>query len=171
MRSRRLHFDLSFVLMLAAAVATSSAATQSVRPAQDPSLNSSSYGPCVTCISHPVRDARPFSNLAAERQMSVLVGDQLQGMHGHGHDQLHAWYETLRQPGTGYSCCNNKDCRPTTARTRGETIEVLVDGEWTVVPPSTILNENSPDLNTHVCAPKGPWKTKPIFCVVLGFGV
>jgi hypothetical protein len=93
------------------------------------------------------------------------------GMHGHEHDKLHYWYKTLRQPGTGYACCDNKDCRPTTARLRGGTIEVLVDGEWTGVPHNTILNRTSPDLNTHVCAPKGPWSPKPIFCVILGFGV
>jgi hypothetical protein len=93
------------------------------------------------------------------------------GMYGHGHDALHHWYKTLRQPGTGYSCCNGQDCRRTTARVRRSRIEVLVDGEWTVVPQSTILSVTAPDLNTHVCAPKGPWSPKPIFCVVLGFGM
>jgi hypothetical protein len=93
------------------------------------------------------------------------------GVHGKDHDRLHHWYKTLRQPGTGYDCCDNKDCRPTTARLRDRDIEVLVDGEWTRVPPNTILNRTAPDLNTHVCAPKGTWSPKPIFCVVLGFGV
>jgi len=93
------------------------------------------------------------------------------GVHGLGHDKLHHWYKTLRQPGTGYACCDNRDCRPTTARVRAGAIEVLVDGEWTRVPRNTIVRRNSPDLNTHVCAPKGPWSPKPIFCVVLGFGV
>ena len=102
---------------------------------------------------------------------SRALAHEHQGMHGHDHDKLHHWYETLRQPGTGYACCDNKDCRPTTARLRDGVIEVLVDGEWTRVPPSTILSRASPDLNTHVCAPKGPWSPKPIFCVVLGFGV
>ena len=93
------------------------------------------------------------------------------GVHGKGHGKLHHWYKTLRQPGTGYACCDDKDCRPTTARVRGRTIEVLVDGEWTRVPANTILKRRSPDLNTHVCAPRGPWSPKPIFCVVLGLGV
>ena len=93
------------------------------------------------------------------------------GVHGKGHGKLHHWYKTLRQPGTGYACCDDKDCRPTTARVRGRTIEVLVDGEWTRVPPNTILKRRSRDLNTHVCAPRGPWSPKPIFCVVLGLGV
>jgi hypothetical protein len=99
----------------------------------------------------------------------VWADDNL-GIHGHDHNRLHRWYRTLRQPGTGASCCNEADCRPTSVRTRHDVIEVMVDGEWTVVPPSKILRVTPPDLNTHVCAPRGPWKTKPIHCVVLGFG-
>lgn len=93
------------------------------------------------------------------------------GFHGEGHDHLHHWYKTLRQPFTGYSCCDGTDCRPTTARVRGRTIEVLVDGEWTRVPFDKILKKRSPDMNTHVCAPKGPWSPKVLFCVVIGLGV
>lgn len=93
------------------------------------------------------------------------------GMHGQGHDKLHHWYKTLRQPGTGYACCDNTDCRPSTARVRDGGLEVLVDGEWTIVPANTIIDRLAPDLNTHVCAPKGPWSPKPIYCVVLGIGV
>ncbi len=92
------------------------------------------------------------------------------GDHGHGHDQLHHWYKSLTQSPDGASCCSDADCRPTRIRARDDAIEVMVDGEWTVVPPSKILRVTPPDLNTHVCAPKGPWKTKPIYCVVLGFG-
>src|SRR4051812_10019435 len=78
----------------------------------------------------------------------VLVqasAEDQQGMHGNGHDKLHHWYKTLRQPDSGYSCCDNKDCRPTTARRQGEFLEVLVDGEWMKVPSRTILNGTSPD--------------------------
>jgi hypothetical protein len=102
---------------------------------------------------------------------AYTLAQEHQGRHGDGHEELHHWYKTLRQPGTGHACCDNKDCRPTTARSRGKIVEVLIDGEWTRVPPKIILNETSPDLNTHVCAPKGPWSPKPIYCVVLGFGV
>lgn len=100
-----------------------------------------------------------------------VTAEGRRGMHGHGHDALHHWYKTLRQPGTGYACCDGNDCRPTTARILGARIQVLVDGEWTTVPPNAILNVTAPDLNAHVCAPKGPWSPKPVFCVVLGFGL
>jgi hypothetical protein len=47
----------------------------------------------------------------------------------------------------------------------------MVDGEWTRVPAGSIINTPPPDLQTHVCAPKGSWSPKVIFCVVLGQGV
>lgn len=102
---------------------------------------------------------------------SDVTSHEHEGIHGEGHNKLHHWYKTLRQPFTGYACCDGKDCRPTTARVRNRVVEVLVDGEWTRVPYDKILKRKSPDLNTHVCAPKGPWSPKVIFCVVLGAGV
>src|SRR5688572_26491583 len=72
------------------------------------------------------------------------IAQEHRGSHGVGHFKLHHWYKTLRQPGTGYECCDQKDCRATTARAHGPHIEVLVDGEWTRVPPNTILQVQSP---------------------------
>ncbi|MEA2853907.1 MAG: hypothetical protein QOE02_3926, partial [Rhodospirillaceae bacterium] len=43
------------------------------------------------------------------------------GHHGQGHAENHDWYKDLKQPQTGYSCCNGStsssdgDCRPTRA--------------------------------------------------------
>ncbi len=94
------------------------------------------------------------------------------GAHGDGHDVLHHWYETLKQPISGMSCCNDQDCRPTVSRTVGDTVQVIVDGEWTNVPPEKIVRTPSPDLGSHVCAPKiSNSKPKHLFCVVLGGGV
>ena len=95
-----------------------------------------------------------------------------QGHHGEGHDELHHWYLTLKD-WKGRPCCDGTDCRPTQSRVRNGRLEVLVDGEWTKVPPHKVLSETSPDLQTHVCSP-GPDSNYPrgfIFCVVLGPGV
>lgn len=100
-----------------------------------------------------------------------VVADEPKGVHGEGHDRLHHWYKTLRHPGTGYECCDGKDCRPTKARKKDGALEVMVDGEWTRVPPGSLIKTPSPDLQTHVCAQKGSWSPKVIFCVVLGQGV
>ena len=112
--------------------------------------------------------------IVAAATMSVLTDQRAmsQGHHGHGHDALHHWYLTLRD-WKGRSCCNDQDCRPTLSRTRNQRVEVMVDGEWTEVPPHKILSQSSPDARTHVCSP-GPGSNYPkgfIFCVVLGSGV
>lgn len=99
-----------------------------------------------------------------------VLAHELSGTHGDGHDKLHHWYKTLTQPRTGFACCDGRDCRPTTARFHNGLVEVIVDGEWTIVPPGTIIDTVSPDRNSHVCAPPGPWSPKFILCVVLAPG-
>jgi hypothetical protein len=94
------------------------------------------------------------------------------GHHGHGHAEYHEWYATLHDK-HGRSCCNNMDCRPTEHRIVGEQVEVMLDGQWTPVPREKILDKNSPDMGTHVCAPD-PHIGYPrgyIYCVVIGSGV
>src|SRR5438034_4385356 len=61
----------------------------------------------------------------------------IDGQWGHGHAENHDWYKDLRQPGTGYSCCNGTfngvdgDCRPTRAyQTEDGAWRALVDGRW-----------------------------------------
>jgi hypothetical protein len=97
---------------------------------------------------------------------------QSHGVHGQGHDILHYRNQTLSDK-SGRSCCSNQDCRPTQSRVRGERVEVMVDGEWTIVPPEKIINEPSPDLGSHVCSPTEPgvYPKGHIFCVVIGAGV
>ena len=119
----------------------------------------------------------PFEAVGAILLMAATVATEAQqGNYGEGHDALHGWYQTLRQPQTGMACCNNEDCRPTKSRRVGATIEVLVDGEWLTVPPDKILDVPSPDLESHVCAAKFArgWpsrvKSDSIYCVVLGAG-
>ena len=103
---------------------------------------------------------------------SFLRADDAHGVHGAGHDALHNWYLTLKQPGTAASCCNNQDCRPTQTRIVGGGLQVEIDGEWTAVPQGKILNTPSPDLQSHVCAPKAGYiyPKGHIFCVVMGSG-
>ncbi len=95
-----------------------------------------------------------------------------QGAHGDGHDKLHHWYRQLNDI-NGNSCCSGVDCRPTEARITRDGVEVLVDGQWTLVPPEKILDKASPDLGSHVCSPLQPshYPKGHIFCVVLGSGV
>ena len=49
----------------------------------------------------------------------------------------HDIYMTLKNR-AGMSCCNDRECRPAAYRFTPAGVEMLVDGEWTVVPPETI---------------------------------
>jgi hypothetical protein len=71
------------------------------------------------------------------------------------------------------SCCNNEDCRPTVSRTVGDAVQVEVDGEWATVPPEKIVKSPSPDLGSHVCAPKHTslFPKGFVYCAVIGSGV
>jgi hypothetical protein len=89
----------------------------------------------------------------------VPADDRELGQHGQGHAENHDWYKELKQPGTGYSCCNGTvngiegDCRPTRAfLTEEGTWKALIDGHWVIVPPRVVLKQLAPDGNSHICA-------------------
>jgi hypothetical protein len=93
------------------------------------------------------------------------------GMHGVGHADNHDWYRELKQPGTGYSCCNGTtngvegDCRPTRAYLQDDGVwRALVDGKWVPVPPRAVLKQLAPDGNSHICASK----SGTIYCFIGG---
>jgi hypothetical protein len=93
-----------------------------------------------------------------------------------GHAENHEWYKDLKQPGTGYSCCNGNisgpngvviegDCRPTRAfLTEEGTWKALINGRWTPVPPRVVLQKLAPDGNSHICA----GKSGMIYCFIGG---
>jgi hypothetical protein len=98
--------------------------------------------------------------LAAALLCAAAATAQAQeGFHGQGHVENHDWYKDLRQPGTGYSCCNGTadgrfgDCRPTRAYiTEDGTWRAMIDGHWVRVPPQAVLKQIAPDGNSHICA-------------------
>lgn len=98
-------------------------------------------------------------------------GDQGIGRHGDGHAEGHDWYRGLKQPGTGYSCCNGDqdgvegDCRPTRAFLGDDGIwRALVDGKWVSVPPRVVLEQRAPDGRSHICASRSGL----IYCFLAG---
>ena len=93
------------------------------------------------------------------------------GAHGQNHAEGHDWYKELKQPGTGYSCCNGTvngiegDCRPTRAYIQDDgTWRALIDGRWVEVPPRVVLQKLAPDGNSHICAGKNGM----IYCFIGG---
>ncbi len=112
------------------------------------------------------QDSNPHSTAGHGRSS----GEQaIEGQWGEGHAENHDWYKKLKQPGTGYSCCNGDvahgDCRPTRAYLTEEgTWRAMIDGHWQPVPPSVVLKQLAPDGNSHVCA----GKSGMIYCFIGG---
>lgn len=101
----------------------------------------------------------------------AAMAQDLDGVRNHGHAENHDWYKDLKQPGTGYSCCNGTangiegDCRPTRAYLTEEgRWRALVDGQWVLVPPRAVLKRLAPDGNSHICA----GKSGMIYCFIGG---
>ncbi|HEY1505206.1 MAG TPA: hypothetical protein VGF92_12950 [Stellaceae bacterium] len=60
-----------------------------------------------------------------------------------GDPALAPWYQGLKQPNTGVSCCSIADCRAADYRTIGDQYEVFINNRWTVVPQDKVLQHIS----------------------------
>src|SRR5450755_1762774 len=70
---------------------------------------------------------------------------------------LAPWFESLKQPGTGASCCSIADCRTVEFRQDRDGYEVLIDGRWKMsipfwlrVPPKRIIDRSDNPTNHGV---------------------
>jgi len=65
------------------------------------------------------------------------------------------WFRSLKQPGSGFSCCDISDCRRTEAEWRGEGWAALsrVPGKgWVSVPRDKVLEQpKSLDGDAYLC--------------------
>jgi hypothetical protein len=65
---------------------------------------------------------------------------------------LSPWFQSLRQPGTGVSCCSVADCRPVDYRTTASGYEVWIENRWQPVPPEKVLQRaDNPVGRAIVC--------------------
>ena len=79
--------------------------------------------------------------------------------------QLAPWFQGLRQPDTGISCCSIADCRQTEYRTSGDHYEALIQDRWVSVPPEKVLSRtDNPTGRAVVCWTPGTG----IMCFVRG---
>ncbi len=113
------------------------------------------------------------ASVAASLVLGAAAQDHssIDGQWGQGHAENHDWYKDLKQPGTGYSCCNGSfngvegDCRPTRAYLQEDgTWRAVIDGHWQLVPPRVVLQRLAPDGNSHICA----GKSGMIYCFIGG---
>jgi hypothetical protein len=63
---------------------------------------------------------------------------------------LAEWFQSLRQPGTGFSCCSISDCRPVSYRVGQNGYEVLIEEKWRPVPPEKVLSARENPLGRAV---------------------
>ena len=88
---------------------------------------------------------------------------QRAGAHGYQHAENHHWYQTLKRPGSGVSCCSDIDCGVTRARYVEGHWEALFEGRWMSIPADRVLAERSPDGRAHICAAKN---AREPFCFI-----
>jgi hypothetical protein len=69
-----------------------------------------------------------------------------------GSEDRGAWFKSLRQPGTGMSCCDIADCRRTKADWHNGQWWAVVEGTWTPIPPNKELSKLSLDGDAYVCS-------------------
>jgi len=105
--------------------------------------------------------ALPAVGLRAQDSHEHAQTQYGEGQYGEGHSENHDWYKDLKQPSTGYSCCNGRsntsdgDCRPTRAYLSDDGMwYALLNGRWVPVPPRVVLQQLAPDGRSHICASK-----------------
>jgi hypothetical protein len=71
---------------------------------------------------------------------------------GHAETNKGAWFKSLTQPGTGVSCCDVSDCKPTASEWRGDQWWAILRGKWTPIPPDKVLKQVSILEDAVLCA-------------------
>jgi len=88
---------------------------------------------------------------------------------------LHDWFESLKQPDTGYGCCANSDCRILADKDWRQTAdgyEIAIAGEWHAVPAGKVLQHQSNPTGHAVACYRGYYSRRRnasfihIFCFV-----
>ena len=77
---------------------------------------------------------------------AVLVSGSGQAAPPEGADpnsQIGQWFQSLKQPGSGISCCSIADCRPVEYRLVSDGYEALLDKDWVRIPDQAILHGHS----------------------------
>jgi len=79
---------------------------------------------------------------------------------------LRPWFESLKQPGSGVSCCSISDCRPVQYRLASDGYEALIESGWIHIPEDRVLHHKQNPLGRAVLC-RSP-ASGTIFCFVPG---
>ena len=90
--------------------------------------------------------------------LSVLLATNSWGMDSlgeHENSPLAPWFKSLKQPGTGYSCCDVSDCKVISSenvKIEDGKWKVKVEDSWWEVPPEKVLQgKNNPTGEAVAC--------------------
>jgi hypothetical protein len=72
------------------------------------------------------------------------------------------FFQGLKQPDTGISCCSISDCKRTEADWRSGQWWAKVIDQWTPIPPGKVLTNKSIDGDAYVCSNSA----RDIYCFV-----
>jgi hypothetical protein len=73
--------------------------------------------------------------------MALLAAGALEAAPSENADPaMHGWFESLKQPGSGVSCCSIADCRPVDYKLDPGGYEALIEARWVRVPDDKILH-------------------------------
>ena len=117
------------------------------------------------CLPSSTRDPlRPLYAVVAAFFMVSLISAFARATPPDNADAtLAPWFQSLRQPGTGISCCSMADCRATEYRTSGMGYEAFIDDKWLIVPQDRVLDHQpNPTGRAIVCYMPG----RGILCFV-----
>lgn len=65
---------------------------------------------------------------------------------------LAPFFQSLKQPGSGASCCSIADCRPVDYRMAADGYEAKLDGNWVRVPDERVLHgQTNPTAHAIAC--------------------
>ena len=90
------------------------------------------------------------AGLFAAILLAVVVGRGNAAPPENADPALHGWFESLKQPGSGVSCCSIADCRPADYRMATNGYEALLDSKWVRVPDDRVLHQTSNPLGRAI---------------------
>jgi hypothetical protein len=73
--------------------------------------------------------------------MALLAAGALKAASPESADpSMNGWFESLKQPGSGVSCCSIADCRPVDYKLDSSGYEALIEARWVRIPEDKILH-------------------------------
>lgn len=97
---------------------------------------------------------------------STISAASAEDMAGHAQHH-HGFYDQLRQPQTGISCCNDKDCRPAKWKVTKNGVAFQIGSKWIEAPMSSVIETETPDQGGHWCGVNEGSDYPTTFCAVI----